>query len=188
MRIGIYVGSFNPVHKGHIAISNYIVDNNYVDKLLIVPTGNYWNKNNNIDLSLRIKMIEKYENDKIKVEREFNDSKYTYELFRKLKKRYIDDQLYLIIGADNIISFDKWMNYKELLNYGLIIYNRDNIDVSLYLEKIDKTENYFVLNNAPKYDISSTNIRKTIKDFYNLSDMLDKHVLDTILEYNLYND
>ena len=84
MKIGVYVGSFNPVHKGHIAIANYIVDNNYVDKLLIVPTGNYWDKNNNIDLTLRIKMLEKYENDKIIVEREFNSSKYTYELFRKL--------------------------------------------------------------------------------------------------------
>ena len=54
MKIGVYVGSFNPVHKGHIKIANYIVDNNLVDKLLIIPTQNYWGKNNLISLQDRI--------------------------------------------------------------------------------------------------------------------------------------
>ena len=57
MKIGVYVGSFNPVHKGHIAIANYIVDNNYVDKLWIVPTGNYWDKLDLVSIDDRINML-----------------------------------------------------------------------------------------------------------------------------------
>ena len=71
MRIGVFVGSFNPVHKGHIKIANYLVDNNYVDKLLIVPTGSYWDKKN-IDVKYRIEMLERYETDRIIIEREGN--------------------------------------------------------------------------------------------------------------------
>ena len=46
MKIGIFVGSFNPVHKGHIKIVKHLLTKKYLDKVLIVPTGNYWNKNN----------------------------------------------------------------------------------------------------------------------------------------------
>ena len=45
MKIGVYVGSFNPVHKGHIKIVNHLIKNKYVDKVLVIPTGNYWDKN-----------------------------------------------------------------------------------------------------------------------------------------------
>ena len=46
MKIGVYVGSFNPVHIGHIKIVKYLINNNYFDKVIIIPTGNYWNKQN----------------------------------------------------------------------------------------------------------------------------------------------
>ena len=46
MRIGVFVGSFNPVHKGHIKVANYLLDNDYVDKVIMLPTPNYWHKNN----------------------------------------------------------------------------------------------------------------------------------------------
>ena len=48
MKIGIYIGSFNPPHKGHIKIINYLLNNNYVDKIIVIPTGNYWNKQKNV--------------------------------------------------------------------------------------------------------------------------------------------
>ena len=77
MKIGVYVGSFNPVHKGHIKIANYIVDNNLVDKLLIIPTQNYWGKTNIISLQDRINMLKKYETSRIIIDSDFSDLKYT---------------------------------------------------------------------------------------------------------------
>ena len=60
MKIGVYVGSFNPVHVGHIKIVNHLLVN-YLDKVIIVPTGNYWNKNNLVDINHRISMLKFYE-------------------------------------------------------------------------------------------------------------------------------
>ncbi len=55
MRIGVYVGSFNPIHRGHKYVMDYLLNNNIVDKVLIIPTGNYWDKNNLIDVEYRAK-------------------------------------------------------------------------------------------------------------------------------------
>ena len=63
MKLGIYIGSFNPPHKGHIKVINYLLDNDYVDKILVVPTGNYWDKQDLVDIRDRIKMLQFYEND-----------------------------------------------------------------------------------------------------------------------------
>ena len=185
MRIGVFVGSFNPVHKGHIKIANYLVDNNYVDKLLIVPTGSYWDKKN-IDVKYRIEMLERYETDKIIIERELNNLEYTYQLINELKKRYKNDELILIMGVDNIISFDKWKNYEELLKLELIIYKRNNFDIKHYLDRINKKDKYIIIDNVESINISSTTIRETINDFYNLEELIDKDVLDYIIKNELY--
>ena len=110
MKLGIYIGSFNPPHIGHIDITNYLLHNKIVDKILIVPTLNYWNKNNLIDIKHRINMLKLIENDKIKIDTKNNKYIYTYELMRKLKEEYKKNELYLIIGTDNIKKFNKRKN------------------------------------------------------------------------------
>ncbi len=186
MKIGVFVGSFNPVHKGHIKIANYILNEGYVDKLLMIPTGNYWDKDSIIDVKYRIDMLKNYETDKLIIETELNNLPYTYEVMRELKKRYKDDELCLIIGADNIISFDKWKNYKELLEYELIIYKRNNLNIRHYLNKFNKKDKVIVIDNVENIDISSTRIRETINDYYNLKDLIDEKVIDYIIKNNLY--
>ena len=64
MKIAVYVGSFNPVHKSHIKVVNLVLKN-YVDKVIIVPTLAYWDKKNLIDIKDRINMLKFYENEKI---------------------------------------------------------------------------------------------------------------------------
>ena len=186
MKIGVFVGSFNPVHKGHIKIANYIIEKQLVDKVLIIPTGNYWDKTDIIDIKHRIKMLENYETDKILIERELNNLQYTYQVIDELKKRYPDDELCLIMGADNIVSFDKWKNYEELLKLELIIYTRNNLDIRHYLEKIGKKDKYIVLDDVESIKISSTKIREVINEFYELENYMDKEVLDYIIKNNLY--
>ena len=78
MRLGVYIGSFNPVHIGHIDIVNYLLYNEVVDKILIVPTLNYWNKNDLIDIKHRINMLKLIENEKIKIDDKNNKYVYTH--------------------------------------------------------------------------------------------------------------
>ncbi len=184
MKVGVYVGSFDPVHNGHIKIINYL-SNNYLDKIIVVPTMNYWNKKIVASLEDRINMLSNLENDKVIIDRENNNLKYTYMVMEKLEKKYMNDELYLIIGADSIVSFDKWMEYKKLLSYGLIVIDRDNIDVKYYLDKLGKDNNYISVN-IENIDISSSYIRKNITNYDLIKDFIDDRVYKYICDNNLY--
>lgn len=179
MKIGIYVGSFNPPHKGHIKIVNHLL-NNYLDKIIIIATGNYWDKNNLINIEDRINMLKLYENENIIIDKKNNNIEYTYQILNILSNEYKEDELYLVIGADNIINFDKWKNYEEILKYNLIILNRSNIDVIKYLNYLDKKDKYIIVNDLPNIDISSTIIRSKIK---NKQGDLIKYIDNDVYEY-----
>jgi len=181
MKLGIYIGSFNPPHKGHIYVVNYLINENIVDKILIVPTNNYWDKQDLIDIRDRINMLKYYENSKIIIDTVNNNYPYTYELMRELKKLYHDDILYLIIGADNIVNFHKWKNYRELLQYNIIIMNRDNIDINKYLKKYSSAH-FIILKDFNPINISSTVIRNQIDN-----EFLDEKVIQYIKKHHLYH-
>ncbi len=157
MRLGIFVGSFNPVHEGHIKVVNYLLENNYVDKVLLLPTPNYWNKQDLIDMKHRLNMLRYYENNQIIVDDQHNNYPYTYQVLRTLKNDY-QDELYLIIGSDNLINLDKWMNINEILENKIIVVNRDNVDIDKYLNNFPK-EQFVIIPNFPNISISSTEIR-----------------------------
>lgn len=179
MKIGIYVGSFNPPHKGHIKIANHLISN-YLDKIIIIPTGNYWNKFDLIDIQDRINMLKLYKNEKIIIDEKNNNIEYTYQILNILSNEYKEDELYLVLGADNIINFDKWKNYKEILKYNLIILNRANINIIKYLNNFNKKDKYIIVNDLPNIDISSTMIRNKIK---NKEDDLLKYLDSDVYEY-----
>ncbi|MBR4262051.1 MAG: nicotinate (nicotinamide) nucleotide adenylyltransferase [Bacilli bacterium] len=181
MKLGIYIGSFNPPHIGHLDVVKYLLNNKYIDKVLIVPTSNYWNKNNLIDINDRINMLKTFENDKIKVDTIHNNYPYTYELMRALKHE-LDDELYLILGADNIIDFDKWKEYKELLQYKIIVVNRNNIDIKKYIKKYN-SNNFIIVNDYNNLNVSSTLIRNNISKKY-----LTKEVFNYIKNNHLYEE
>lgn len=187
MKIGIYVGSFNPPHKGHLKIVNHLI-NNYLDKVIIIPTGNYWDKLDLVSINDRINMLKYYENENIIIDAKNNNIEYTYQILEKLSKENNEDELYLIIGADNIINFDKWKNYQDILKYNLIILNRSNIDIIKYLYKLNKKDKYIIVNDLPNIDISSTMIRNKIKeqDTKNILELIDENVYEYIEKNNLY--
>lgn len=187
MKLGVYVGSFDPVHKGHICIVKHLLGK-YLDKVIMMPTGNYWDKNDLIDLKYRIQMLNLYKSDRILIESENNDLPYTYLVMEYLKGKYKSDELYLIIGADNIVSFDKWKNFRELLEYNMIIIKRDNIDIEYHLDRLNKFSKYLIVNELGNIDISSTKIRDLIKEgkVEDIIKLIDKPVLEYIIDNNLY--
>ena len=108
MKIGIYVGSFNPVHLGHIDTANKLIENNYVDKVYIVPTLGYWNKHNLAPLKNRIEMLKLVSNNNIIIDDTNNKLEFTYQIMDKYHTLMPDDEIRLIIGADNLLDFKKW--------------------------------------------------------------------------------
>ena len=179
MKVGVYVGSFNPVHNGHKKIINHLLSKKYLDKIIVIATGNYWDKDNLIDIRDRINMLKFLENDDIIVNTTLNNYKYTYQILEELEKIYND--LYLIIGADNLEKFHLWKNVDKILEHKVIILNRNNIDIT----KCINDDRCVIVNDLEEIDISSTYIRDNINTKEILS-MIDMNVLNYIKDNNLY--
>ena len=172
MRIGVFAGSFNPVHNGHIHIINYLLNNNYVDKVLVLPTPNYWDKNNLIDTKLRVEMLKYFENDNVIIDDIHNKYEYTYQVMESLKKDYKEDELYLIIGSDNLEKFHLWQHYDEILNNKLIVLNRGKIIKNKQLK--DYENNIIYIDEFNYIDVSSTDVRNG--NFNNVDDRVVKYI------------
>lgn len=179
MKTGIYIGSFNPIHNGHITIAKYLLDNNYLDKVEFIPSGNYWDKQDLLSLKDRINMIKLTINneDNISINEECSGLDFTYQVREKLNQ----DNFYWIIGADNVINLDKWKKFEILKNDNFIVINRSNIDIEFYMKK--HGINHYIVINDININISSTMIRNNIEDNKN---MINSKVYEYIIENNLY--
>lgn len=186
MKVGVYVGSFNPVHVVHKKIMNYLVNNKIVDKIIVIPTGNYWDKNNLIDLDKRIHMLKFLENDFIEVNTTLNKFEFTYQILDELKRYY--EYLYLIIGEDLLPKFHLWKNIDKILDNKVIVIRRDDLNYTDFLDKFEKKESFIFVDMKNSLEVSSTLIRNKIKnnDTLDLDKYLDSPILDYILQNNLY--
>ena len=178
MRIGVFVGSFNPVHKGHIKVANYLLDNDYVDKVIMLPTPNYWHKNNLLDVKKRVEMLKFYESEKIIIDDKNNKYKYTYQVLLSLEKEYPNDELFLIIGSDNIEKLHLWDNISILFRFKVIVLRRDKTERNEYLKEYEK--NFIYVDNFKNIHVSSSEIR--MGNYKNLDDK----VKDYIIKNRLY--
>lgn len=186
MKVGVYIGSFNPIHKGHKQVVDHLLKNNYVDKIIIIPTGNYWDKNNLIDIEDRINMAKFYESSNIVVNDKLYEYEHTYQILNSLKSE--GDRLYLVIGSDNLPKFHLWENVDEILEYEVLVMPRGDLDISKYIEKFKNKNKFILVDKFKSIDTSSTLIRKLIKvhDINKLKKLLDEDILNYILKNNLY--
>ena len=191
-RIGIYSGSFNPVHNGHISLAKYLLDSDIVDEVWIVVSPLNPLKTTTNELiadEWRLQMakiaFEGIRDTKVSdVEFCLPRPSYTIDTLNFLQNQYSDYQFFLLIGEDNMAIFDKWKNYDEILRkYTVLVYPRhadtnmsDNVLRYTNIHKID----------APYIDISSTDIRRRIRQQQPLTDMLPKAVIDFIKSNSLY--
>lgn len=181
MKIGIYVGSFNPVHKGHIHLIEQLLEKNVIDWVNVIATEGYWHKKDLLPLENRIKMLKEYETKQIRIEEKYNFLPYTYQILEAMKKEYPQDQLYLLIGADQLPDFPKWQHFEDLLKYHIIVIPRNQIDAGEYIKTFPKDTNC-VVANLEEIDISSTEIRKAIQTGENLG-ILKEYLHPKVLSY-----
>jgi len=182
MNIGLYFGTFDPIHRGHINIVNFLIDNCLVEKVWFVVTPENPDKisNNLTDFIHRYEMvkIEVKDNNNLlasDVELKLERPNYTINSLRYISNAFPDNNFSLIIGEDNLINFKKWKDYKEIMNnFKIYVYPRKT--------KLKRDMKLLMSNNieiieAPLIDLSSTNIRNDknyAKQF--ISDSIYKYI------------
>lgn len=171
MKIGIYGGSFNPIHFGHIGLAQWVIEHTDLDELWLMVSPNNPLKDKNILADEQDRLREAKEaieqlGDKgigiVVSDFEFTLPRptYTANTLRELQKRYPEHDFTLIIGEDNLEIFDKWREYQYILdNYRIFVYPRH--DCSPY--SLPTAKDLQVLSEAPYFDISSTYLRKNLR-------------------------
>lgn len=189
MKVGLFFGSFNPIHVGHMVLANYMLEFTDLDRIwfVISPQNPLKNKSSLLHERHRLQMVQiaTENNSKFKAsdaEFKLSQPSYTVNTLAYLKEKYPKNQFVLIMGGDNLTTFHKWKNYEEILKYHEIyVYPRpDNVEVELNKHKKVK------IVNAPHMEISSTMIRNSIKEKKDIRYFLPEKVWEYIKEMHFY--
>mgnify|MGYP000873501809 FL=1 len=191
MKVGLFFGSFNPIHIGHLVIANHMVEYSDLDQVwfVVTPHNPFKNKNTLLDNYQRLEMVYRATKDYTKLKPsdiEFNlpQPNYTINTLVHLQEKYLKNEFALIMGEDNLKSFHKWKNYELILeNHHIYVYPR--VSEQTVSTQFDGHKKIHVIN-APLMELSSTFIRKSIKEGKNVQPMLPQHVWEYLDEMNFY--
>ena len=166
-KVGLFFGTFNPIHNGHLKVANYFVEKVELEEvwLVVSPQNPFKKIESLIENAQRLAMVNLALKDfpKLKVcDDEINLPKpsYTINTLLHLKNKFPNYNFVLILGQDILINFHEWKNYKNILkNYKIYVYPRG--ESHLALDKFKENRNIHLFA-APKIEISSTEVRKMI--------------------------
>ena len=191
MRIGIFGGSFDPIHTGHAIIAQHIISSGAVDRLwfMVSPVNPLKaGKQRQVADTDRLRMVEMVSRPMEGVETsafEFTMPKpsYTIDTLNALQEKFPDDEFYLVIGGDNWELFNKWRNSEEILvKYHILIYPRLGYEVVIPAELQERVK----LVDAPIIELSSTEIRERLANGLSARYDVPDEVLAYIERKNLY--
>ena len=188
-KIGLFFGSFNPIHVGHLVIANHIAQSDLLDEVWFVvsPQNPFKEKKSLLEDYHRLALVNEAieDNQKLKscdIEFSMPKPSYTSDTLAYLMDKYPKYEFSLIMGEDNIKSFHKWKNYEVILkNHSIIVYPRMGVnDKSVAKSEIITHKNISVLENIPVMKISASYIRERIKEgksvAYLLTEKVEKYV------------
>jgi nicotinate-nucleotide adenylyltransferase len=191
MKIGLYFGTFNPIHIGHLIIANHFAEYSGLEQIwmVVTPHNPLKNKKTLLDDHERLQLVNLATEDypKIKpsdIEFKLPQPNYTVNTLAHLQDKFPQHEFSLIMGEDNLKSLHKWKNYEVILkNYAIYVYPR----ISSELENSNFRNNpniHFI--DAPIVEISSTFIRENIKNKKNVQPLLPSKVWEYIDHNNIY--
>lgn len=212
IKIAIFGATFDPPHKGHLEIANYVHENFSVDKILFIPAGTPPHKVDKkvTDAKDRFRMAEMLAEkldfaEVLDLEIKRQGVSFTIDTVKEVIKQYREAQLYLVIGSDQYNLFSTWKDYKEIVSLvNLIVFNRNEEDIKDFKDVMDieltgkfcydverdlltsvngKTINFI---RDFKVDVSSTEVREKIKNNEEVKDEVIEEVINYIKEKKLY--
>jgi len=189
MKTGLFFGSFNPVHLGHLVIANYMANYTQLDEvwLVVSPHNPLKNKKGLSNMYDRLEMArlatENSVNLKVSnIEFGLPQPSYTIDTLTHLHEKYPEREFAIIMGADNLSSFKKWKNYEVILkNYEIYVYPRPGIDVEEW-----KNHPSIIMTETPQMELSSTFIRKAIQQQKNIQYLVPDQVISFMEGKNMY--
>ena len=194
-KIGLFFGSFNPIHVGHLVIANHIAHSGMVDEVWFVvsPQNPFKKKKSLLEEYHRLALVNEAidENPKLKssdIEFTMPQPSYTADTLAFLIDKYPENEFSLIMGEDNIKSFHKWKNYEVILkNHSVLVYPRVGVDEDLKAKsEILSHKSVHVLEDIPIMDISASYIRNQIKEGKTVAYLLTDKVAKYVDEMNFY--
>jgi len=188
-KTGLFFGSFNPIHVGHMIIASYMANYTDLDEvwLVVSPQNPLKNKKGLGNMYDRLEMArlatEPAENIKVSdIEFTLPQPSYTIDTLTYLHEKYPAKKFVLIMGADNLVSLKKWKNYEILLkDYSIYVYPRPECDVAEW-----KGHPSITFTETPQMEISSTFIRKALKEHKNIQFLVPENVIAFMDAKNMY--
>lgn len=190
MRVGLFFGSFNPIHIGHMAIANYMVEYSNVHQVWFVvsPHNPLKQKSSLLADRYRLDMVRMAINDDARfqgsnIEFKMPQPSYTIDTLAYLKGQFPSYEFVIIMGSDGLPTFHKWKNHKEIIKqFQRLVYPRPGI------ESIDLTQHSNMeIVDAPHIEISSSFIRQAIKEGKDIRHFLpNEKIYKYILDMRFY--
>ena len=188
--IGLFFGTFDPIHIGHEKIAKYFLEKYFDQVWFVITPLNPDKVNENLtDENIRLEMTKKYcvihkDFEVCDIEYRLPKPNYTADTLLELKKNYPDFNFSIIMGEDNLIGLENWKNYNQILEVRLYVYPR-NTKKSAHTTL--KSHQAVVFSNAPLMEVSSSEIRNIIRKNKNYSHLIPDEIYNFILDSNLYN-
>lgn len=188
MKIGLYFGSFNPVHIGHLIIANHILNESELDRIwfIVSPLNPFKNSENLLNEYNRLHLVQKaIESDfRLKasdIEFSLPKPSYTVHTLAYLKEKYPDHSFSLIMGSDGFQNLDKWKNPETIIaDYQIIVYKRPGFEVD------NKLNANIKIIDTSLLEISSTHIRNLIKSGKSIKYLVPASVEEEIMASGLF--
>lgn len=196
MNIGLLFGSFNPIHVGHMIIANVMAENADLKKVWFVvspqnpfkPSKGLLHEFDRYDM-VKAAIADNYKLEVTDIEFHLPRPSYTIDTLTHLTERNPGKNFRVIIGEDNLVNFEKWKNYKQILDqYGLYVYPRlagSGAQASVTNQEIKRHSNVKMIE-APLLDISATYIRSCIRDNKSIRYLVPEAVENIIRTKNFY--
>lgn len=191
MKTGLYFGSFNPVHNGHMIIANYMLEFTDLEQIwfIVSPQNPFKQRLGLLADYHRLELLKLAIDDfpnffASDIEFKMPKPSYTIDTLVYLKEKYPKNEFSLIMGADNILTLNKWKNYEQIVaNYNIYVIPRKGNDISK-IEGINTDR--IKLTEAPLIEISSSFIRNAIYNGHDIRYFLPKEVYSYLNTMNFY--
>ncbi|TJZ62260.1 nicotinate-nucleotide adenylyltransferase [Sphingobacterium olei] len=189
-KIGLFFGSFNPIHIGHLIIANYMANHTELDEVWFVvsPQNPFKEKKSLGNMYDRLEMVNLAIADTVNlkasdIEFKLPQPSYTIDTLMYLAEKYPVKDFFLIMGEDNLIGLPKWKNADIILrDYKILVYPRPG-----YKESELKNHPSVIMTETPMMELSSTFLRRSIKDAKNIKFYTPDKVIDFIEKKGLYS-